>query len=138
MTAYLPPIETLTSVTVEGGYVSWEPIYGQDDDGNPDMVGEILVIDPAFEATLSPAMRATLTLVGQAVDTIRCYSNACPSENPVGWVLHEDDEHPSGGGLRWAYTALVEHNGRAIAVCEDCDPATVYDRLFGAPQEAQS
>lgn len=45
----------------------------------------------------------------------------------VGWLLHEDDEHPVRSGVEW-HTAVLVDNGEVCAVvCEDDSPATLYE-----------
>lgn len=71
-------------------------------------------------------------------DETRCAMHAVPfrdaplCDQPVGFVLYEDDDHPYRSGLVWRYTALVEipHAGpetaRVLAVCEDCAPDNMF------------
>lgn len=75
-------------------------------------------------AMLSPTMAQALEAVIDNPDAATCAANGC--EHPVGEALVEDDERPSGGGLIWHWTALVDLGNRVLAVCEDCSPETLY------------
>lgn len=84
---------------------------------------EQIEVDPAIAAALSPAMLVALNQILDNPDGATCAGNGCKAA--VGEVLWEDDE--GRGGLSWHWTALVEVDGRVLAVCEECSPTNLYD-----------
>ena len=73
---------------------------------------------------LTPAESALLASMDEP-DAHTCAVPGC--EQPVGYVLHEDDDNPARSGLAWHWTTLVLVPGNDVrAVCEECSPTYLY------------
>lgn len=49
--------------------------------------------------------------------------------NPIGYVLYDDDDNPSGNGVRWHWTTAVWYGQHTdvIFLCEECSPHSIRD-----------
>lgn len=99
-----------------------EVVYTDDGAGQPVPTGMGLTDDCRV---LPGDVQRLLEQVVADVDSHTCQANTC--SNRVGHVLHDDDDDPRGNGVRWAWATVVTVGDRALVVCEDCTPSTVYD-----------
>jgi hypothetical protein len=92
----------------------------------------------------SPAWAVALDRVMEDADSAMC-DLACLTDdvtgtlcsNPVGWVLHEDDDNPARSGLSWRTVVLVHTSDGIAAVCEDDAPDTLYSTAAVAARQAR-
>lgn len=131
-------METLRYVDVEVVDDMFEPQYGDH--------GEIAAYE--VSANLPEPFSKVLGYLNDNPDTVTCGLRALTVDamhlpepfctQPVGWVLHEDDDNPHAGGLRWAWTTLVETEGGVLAVCEECSPGNLYDDAMDSLTRSRS
>lgn len=57
------------------------------------------------------------------IDTaVDCYGGCWSCGEPIGWVLHDDDDNPRKGVIWHAVWLASEDDGPVAALCEDCAP----------------
>ena len=127
---------TDTAVTVQSvGYVEIDASPAEEHWGDPTFPGPTEFVVKSEYAILPDAFVAAIKwLIDNPDDGGRCA--ACYLVGRIGYILHDDDDDPSGNGLRWSHTVLVQSAplGPVVAICEDCSPGGIdFDRPLPPP-----
>lgn len=64
-------------------------------------------------------------LAGEQMDEGRCEAEGCATM--IGFVLHEDEDHPAVGWQWHWVTAIETVTGKVVLVCEECAPSNFYN-----------